>query len=229
MKDSHIGQSGRLIEADPSQTVLVIGAETLTKITDYTDRASCILFGDGAGAAVLRATHDDRGLLASVCGSDGSGADFMKLPAGGSASPATEQTVRDRMHYMKIQGRETFRFAVDHGQSPEGEWYFLTSREGKLKEGAESIQTDAFAICGLVEVIKLTGSDEAKAAARRTYRSVLDRLSRPGSDKTTPYPSPDGTKAQRVSMQVSLAFAELGKVLGAALPVELPWYGYNYV
>jgi len=102
----------RLIESDPTQTVLVIGAETLTKITDYTDRTSCILFGDGAGAAVLRATDDGRGVIASEFGIDGSGGDFMKLPAGGSAMPATEETVRGRMHYMKIRGRETFKFAV---------------------------------------------------------------------------------------------------------------------
>jgi 3-oxoacyl-[acyl-carrier-protein] synthase-3 len=102
----------RLIEADPSQTVLVAGAETLTRITDYTERSSCILFGDGAGAAVLRASSDGRGVLASDCGVDGSGGDFMKLPAGGSAAPATEETVRKRLHYMQINGRETFRFAV---------------------------------------------------------------------------------------------------------------------
>ena len=102
----------RLIESDPSQTVLVVAAETLTKITDYTDRGSCILFGDGAGAAVLRATDDGRGIMASEFGIDGSGGDFMKLPAGGSVMPATEETVRGRMHYIKIRGRETFKFAV---------------------------------------------------------------------------------------------------------------------
>ena len=102
----------RLIEADPSQTVLVTGAETLTKITDYTDRSSCILFGDGAGAVVLQARENGSGVLASEYGVDGSGADFMKLPAGGSAMPASEETVRDKMHYMKIHGRQTFRFAV---------------------------------------------------------------------------------------------------------------------
>jgi 3-oxoacyl-[acyl-carrier-protein] synthase-3 len=102
----------RLVEADPSQTILVVGAETLTRFTDYTDRSSCILFGDGAGAAVLRAARDGSGLLASDCGIDGSGGDFMKLPAGGSAAPATEETVRNRLHYMKVNGRETFRFAV---------------------------------------------------------------------------------------------------------------------
>jgi len=101
-----------LIEADPTQTVLVIGAETLTKVTDYTDRSSCILFGDGAGAAVLRAATDGRGVMASEYGIDGSGGDFMKLPAGGSALPASAETVAKRLHYMQVNGRETFRFAV---------------------------------------------------------------------------------------------------------------------
>jgi len=102
----------RLIEADPGQVVLVIGSEILTRITDYTDRTSCILFGDGAGAAILRASTDGNGIMASEYGVDGSGGDFMKLPAGGAALPATEETVRNRLHYMKVRGRETFRFAV---------------------------------------------------------------------------------------------------------------------
>ena len=102
----------RLIEADPTQTVLVVGTEVLTRVTDYTDRTSCILFGDGAGAAVLRACDDGRGMLVSEYGVDGSGGDIMILPAGGSAMPASEETVRRRMHYMKVRGRETFRFAV---------------------------------------------------------------------------------------------------------------------
>jgi len=102
----------RLIEADPRQTVLVVGAETLTRITDFTDRTSCILFGDGAGAAVLRASDAGNGILASEYGVDGAGSDFMRVPAGGSALPASEDTVRKRLHYMQINGRETFRFAV---------------------------------------------------------------------------------------------------------------------
>ncbi len=102
----------RLIQSDPRQTVLVVGAETLTKFTDFTDRSSCVLFGDGAGAAILQACTDGRGLMAAEYGADGSGGDFMKLPAGGSVLPASEATVRQRLHYIKIRGRETFRFAV---------------------------------------------------------------------------------------------------------------------
>ena len=97
----------------PDDTVLVIGAEVLSKFTDYTDRTSCILFGDGAGAAVMRAVEEDgRGVLATHLGADGSGADMMYVPAGGSRMPASEETVRNRQHYMTIRGREVFKFAV---------------------------------------------------------------------------------------------------------------------
>ena len=96
------------------KTVLVIGAECLTRITNYKDRSSCILFGDGAGAAVLEGAEDDtRGLIGFKLGADGSGADFMITPAGGSRQPTTHETVERRLHYMKIRGREVFKFAVN--------------------------------------------------------------------------------------------------------------------
>ncbi|MDK1030689.1 MAG: beta-ketoacyl-ACP synthase III [Planctomycetia bacterium] len=98
---------------DSTRTVLVIGAETLTKITDYTDRASCVLFGDGAGAVVLRGSDEpDTGILYTTLYCDGAGADLMIVPAGGSRAPASHETIEKRMHYMKIHGREVFRFAV---------------------------------------------------------------------------------------------------------------------
>ncbi len=100
------------IRVHPDEVVLVIGAETLTKITDYTDRSSCILFGDGAGAAVMVGSNDGRGLLASEMGVDGSGGEIMMIQAGGSRTPTTKETVEKRLHYMKIRGREVFRFAV---------------------------------------------------------------------------------------------------------------------
>jgi len=117
--------NGHLL-ANPDHTVLVIGAETLSRITDWTDRRSCILFGDGAGAAVLRAGPPDRGIMSTELGMDGSGAEMMILPAGGSRLPACEDTVRRRQHYMVIRGREVFKFAVNkhnamerHGLSPD--------------------------------------------------------------------------------------------------------------
>ena len=93
-------------------TALVIGAETLSRVTDWTDRATCVLFGDGAGAVVLQANGSPGGVLSTVLGADGSGGDLLYLPAGGSKEPACHRTVSERLHYIKMRGREVFRFAV---------------------------------------------------------------------------------------------------------------------
>jgi 3-oxoacyl-[acyl-carrier-protein] synthase-3 len=91
---------------------LVIGAETLSRITDWSDRSTCVLFGDGAGAVLLEANGAQGGILASVLGSDGSGGDLLHLPAGGSAQPASAETVSGGQHYIHMQGRQVFRFAT---------------------------------------------------------------------------------------------------------------------
>jgi 3-oxoacyl-[acyl-carrier-protein] synthase-3 len=92
--------------------VLVVGAETLTKIVDWTDRTTCVLFGDGAGAAVVGRVGEGRGFVSSLMASDGCMGDLLKLPAGGSRMPPSEETVRDRMHYVKMQGNKLFKAAV---------------------------------------------------------------------------------------------------------------------
>jgi 3-oxoacyl-[acyl-carrier-protein] synthase III len=94
------------------RTVLVIGSEVFTRILDWRDRSTCVLFGDGAGAVVLQATDEPGGLLSYVLGSDGSGACSLYVPAGGSRRPATAETVANREHYVRMQGREVFRFAT---------------------------------------------------------------------------------------------------------------------
>ena len=91
---------------------LVIGAETLSRFVDWEDRNTCILFGDGAGAFVLQASEEKGGFISSVLRSDGSGADLLTIPAGGSKLPASEMTVKERMHYIHMNGREVFRFAT---------------------------------------------------------------------------------------------------------------------
>ncbi|HHY38611.1 MAG TPA: ketoacyl-ACP synthase III [Clostridia bacterium] len=102
----------RFLTSGSSEVVLVIGADTLSKITNYKDRSTCILFGDGAGSCVLVPSSDGRGVLATVLGSDGSGADYLKLPAGGSRLPATEYTVHNDLHYIQMDGQKVFEFAV---------------------------------------------------------------------------------------------------------------------
>ena len=94
------------------ETVLVIGAEKISCITDWTDRSLCVLFGDGAGAAVVQARPDRRGILGSVLRSDGRLSELLKLPGGGSRYPASEETIRQKLHFMKMDGKEVFKHAV---------------------------------------------------------------------------------------------------------------------
>lgn len=96
-----------------AETVLVLGAEYLTTITDMQDRATCILFGDAAAAAVIRRSQQpEREILASRWGSDGARGRLILIPAGGAKHPASHTTVDERMHYMHMQGREVYKFAV---------------------------------------------------------------------------------------------------------------------
>lgn len=107
----------QFIIAGTYKRVLLIGGDTLTRFSDFSDRASCVLFGDGAGAVVLEATDQpDRGIEYTVMHADGQGWDFIHVPAGGSKNPATHQTVEQNMHYVKMRGRDVYRFAVDKMQ-----------------------------------------------------------------------------------------------------------------
>ena len=94
------------------KTILVIGAEVISPAVDWTDRNTCVLFGDGAGAVVLRASDEPTGVLSFVLGSDGSGAEHLMMPAGGVACPPTRETVDARMHVIRMNGREVFKFAT---------------------------------------------------------------------------------------------------------------------
>jgi 3-oxoacyl-[acyl-carrier-protein] synthase III len=101
-----------LITSGTYRNILVIGAETLSRYLDFTDRRTCILFGDGAGAVLLQASDTPGGLLSSVLGSDGSGGDLLHIPGGGSRMPPTIESVNARQHYVQMNGNEVFRFAV---------------------------------------------------------------------------------------------------------------------
>lgn len=104
------------IEAGKYKRVLVVGTDTLSRFSDYTDRSSCILFGDGAGAVVLEATDADRGILYNVLHADGTGWDFIHIPSGGSRSPSTHETVEAHEHFIKMRGRDVYKFAVEKMQ-----------------------------------------------------------------------------------------------------------------
>ena len=109
--------ASKFIEAGSYKRILIVGAETLSRFSDYTDRSSCVIFGDGAGAAVLEATDNpDKGLQYSVLKTDGSGWDYIHVPAGGSRTPASKQTIEDNGHFIKMRGREVYKFAVEKMQ-----------------------------------------------------------------------------------------------------------------
>lgn len=91
---------------------LVIGADTLSRITDYTDRNTCVLFGDGAGAVILGEVPEGRGFQSFDLGAEGAGGSLLKLEAGGSRLPASAQTIEDKKHFIYMNGREVFKFAV---------------------------------------------------------------------------------------------------------------------
>jgi 3-oxoacyl-[acyl-carrier-protein] synthase-3 len=91
---------------------LVIGAEVLSRFTDWEDRTTCVLFGDGAGAVIIEAATGDHGILSCDIHSDGSYGDLLYVPAGGSRQPPTKETIKKRLHYIKMKGNETFKIAV---------------------------------------------------------------------------------------------------------------------
>ena len=101
-----------MVVAGPCKRVAVVGAEVMSKVVDWTDRTTCVLFGDGSGAMIIEACSEDIGLLASNWGADGNLASILYQPAGGTRMPATEQTIADRMHTVKMKGAAVFRHAV---------------------------------------------------------------------------------------------------------------------
>jgi 3-oxoacyl-[acyl-carrier-protein] synthase III len=105
-----IGQ--QFIMSRTYDTVLVIGAEKLSSIVDWQDRNTCVLFGDGAGAVILQSRPSSHGLLTAVMGADGNKASLLSMPGGGSRCPATSDSVHARQHYLRMDGKETFKNAV---------------------------------------------------------------------------------------------------------------------
>jgi 3-oxoacyl-[acyl-carrier-protein] synthase-3 len=102
-----------LIQSNKAENVLVLGGEILSRIVDWTDRSTCVLFGDGAGAVVLQSTKGDHGILGSRMKSDGNYADFICMPGGGSNRPANDpKSIEEKLPYIKMRGNETFKVAV---------------------------------------------------------------------------------------------------------------------
>lgn len=107
-----VNMAGQSIRSGSIKNALVIGSETLSRFVDWKDRNTCILFGDGAGAFVMQASDQPGGLLSAVMRSDGSGADLLTLLGGGARYPASEATVHEGKHYIRMEGKAVFRFAT---------------------------------------------------------------------------------------------------------------------
>jgi 3-oxoacyl-[acyl-carrier-protein] synthase III len=108
-----MGVGSQLVAAGTHQKVMVIGADTMSRIMDYTDRSTCILFGDGAGAIIIEPSEDDHyGLIDFLHEIDGGGAEALKMPAGGSRMPPSHETVDRKLHYVHQDGQAVFKYAV---------------------------------------------------------------------------------------------------------------------
>jgi len=107
-----IGQN--FINSGAMKTVLVVGAECLSKITDYTDRATCVLFGDGAGAVIIQRNPVKHEILSSSLAADGSEADVLIMPGGGARNPASLESIQQRLHYIQFKGKEVFKLAINN-------------------------------------------------------------------------------------------------------------------
>jgi 3-oxoacyl-[acyl-carrier-protein] synthase-3 len=108
-----LATAAQFVQTGAHTKVLVIGADVMTSIIDYQDRATCVLFGDGAGAVLVEPAEDgERGIIDFILRSDGSGGQFLYMPAGGSLNPASVETVQKKMHYVHQDGKHVFKFAV---------------------------------------------------------------------------------------------------------------------
>lgn len=107
-----LSTGAQFIESGKHKKVLVVGGDKMSAIVDYTDRTTCILFGDGCGAVLLEPNEDGQGVLDSILKSDGSGRNFLDMKAGGSLRPASHETVDAKLHYISQEGQSVFKFAV---------------------------------------------------------------------------------------------------------------------
>ncbi len=107
-----LATGAQFIETGRYKKVIVIGVDKMSSIIDYQDRTTCVIFGDGCGAVMLEPNDEGMGIQDFVLKSDGSGREYLVMPAGGSLNPATAETVENRMHYVKQEGKQVFKFAV---------------------------------------------------------------------------------------------------------------------
>jgi 3-oxoacyl-[acyl-carrier-protein] synthase-3 len=188
------------IRAGGIKTALVIGAETLSRFVDWTDRATCILFGDGAGAFVLQASREEGGVVSAVLRSDGSGGDLLSIPAGGSAMPTSSQTVLEGKHYIHMNGREVFRFATK---------VMAKSSEEALQKANWDIQ-DVSLIVPHQANIRIIGA--AAKSLKVPMEKIMVNLHKYGNTSTASIPiaTVEALESQRINPGDKLIFVGFG-------------------
>jgi 3-oxoacyl-[acyl-carrier-protein] synthase-3 len=175
-----------LILSEQAKCILLVGVETLSRIVDYQDRSTCILFGDAAGAAIIEGFPEPgRGILSVAIGSDGDQGDLLCLPAGGSKQPASHETVDGRLHYMHMAGNEVFKIAV---------------------RGMETIARSALEMAGMkVEDISLLIPHQANT---RIIDATAKRLGIPRDKVVVVIDRFGNTSASSIPLALSIALSE---------------------
>jgi len=158
------------IEAGIYQNILIVASEKLSSIVDYTDRSTCVLFGDGAAACVVSSNSDKPGLIvdAVTLGADGVQSELLILPGGGSRHPATEQTVKEKMHYLKMSGNEVFKHAVRR----------MENASKECLEIAEMQETDIHHLIphqANLRIIDAIARRFSHIPSERVYKKVVER------------------------------------------------------
>src|SRR3972149_9744339 len=131
------------IKSGMYQMGLVIGSDVFSKVTDWTDRNTCVLFGDGAGAVILKADTGDKGIVSSHLYSDGTSWDMLYVPGGGSRIPPGEDMINNRQQFVKMRGNETFKVAVNTSAASIPIALYEAVKEGRIEEG-DNILLEAF-------------------------------------------------------------------------------------
>lgn len=171
-----LATASQFITTGMYQHALVIGVETLSRIVNWSDRNTCILFGDGAGAAVLGPVEEGKGFHAFDLGGDGSGGDLLKLPAGGSRLPASEETVAQQLHTVSMAGREVFKFAV---KALVGSTERALQKAGLQKEHIDFLVPHQANIRIIESAIKRFGLDESKVIVNLDHYGNMSSASIP--------------------------------------------------
>jgi 3-oxoacyl-[acyl-carrier-protein] synthase III len=207
----------QFIQSGAHRKVLVVGADVMTSILDYQDRATCVLFGDGAGAVILEPAADGEGLIDFLHEVDGSGAGYLNMPAGGSLLPASHETVDQRKHYVRQEGAHVFKYAVRK--------FAEVSLHLLERNGVKPEEVDLF----VAHQANLRIIDAAKERLGFPEEKVVKNIQKYGNTTAATIPLALGTALDQRRLEkgdlVLLASVGAGFTVGSAL---LRWSGVNW-